>query len=107
MGPEATSNSRIHDISALAMKASVKKSTAPRILIATGDDLGDARWLTGFAAPDPYGVIAEGNGRVHLFVSHLEARRARSAAKADVEVHVFEKNLSGTLAEWLKSTGHR
>lgn len=89
------------------MKAPAKKSTAPRILIATGDDLGDARWLTGFAAPDPYGVIAEGNGRVHLFVSHLEAGRARRAAKSGVEVHVFEKNLSGTLAEWLKSNGHR
>ena len=107
MGPEATSGSRIHEISALAMKASVKKSTAPRILIATGDDQGDARWLTGFAAPDPYGVIAEANGPVHLFVSHLEALRARRAAKPGVEVHVYEKSLSGTLAEWLKNRGFR
>lgn len=80
-----------------------KKSTAPRILVAGGPETGAARWLTGFGAPDPFGVAMTSAGEVHLFVSHLEAARAAKAAKPGVQLHVIDGTLSAALVEWARS----
>ena len=56
----------------------MKKSTAPRVLIATGMEESDVRYATGLEAPDPFALLIEG-ARKHLLVSALEAARARRA----------------------------
>ena len=57
----------------------MKKSTAPRVLVAAGLEESDVRYATGLAAPDPFGLLVAPRGRLHLAVSALEAARARSA----------------------------
>jgi Xaa-Pro aminopeptidase len=56
----------------------MKKSTVPRILMATGLEENDVRHATGLVAPDPFCLLAEGS-RLHLLVSALEASRARKS----------------------------
>ncbi|MDD2239872.1 MAG: M24 family metallopeptidase [Kiritimatiellae bacterium] len=56
----------------------MKKSTVPRILIATGLEESDVRYATGLTAPDPFALLIEGP-RKHMVVSALEAARARRA----------------------------
>ena len=51
----------------------MKKSTAPRILVATGKEINDVRYATGLTAPDPFGLLVESSGDMHLVVSALEA----------------------------------
>ena len=55
----------------------MKKSTAPRILVATGKEINDVRYATGLTAPDPFGLLVESSGDMHLVVSSLEAARAQ------------------------------
>ena len=55
----------------------MKKSTVPRILMATGLEENDVRHATGLVAPDPFCLLALGS-RLHLLVSALEAARART-----------------------------
>ncbi len=54
----------------------MNKSTAPLILVATGLDESNVRYATRLAASDPFGLLVEGNGQLHLLVSALEASRA-------------------------------
>ena len=54
----------------------MKKSTVPRVLVATGLEESDVRYATGLAASDPFGLLVDGS-RLHLLVSALEAARAR------------------------------
>lgn len=54
----------------------MKKSTVPRVLIATGREESDVRYATGLTAPDPFALLMEGP-RKHVLVSALEAARAR------------------------------
>lgn len=60
----------------------MKKSTAPRIFVATGLETNDVRYATGLSAPDPFGLLVLANGKQHLVVSALEAARARSTCPA-------------------------
>ena len=53
----------------------MKKSTVPRILIATGLEENDVRHATGLVATDPFCLLVAGS-RLHLLVSALEASRA-------------------------------
>ena len=55
----------------------MNKSTAPLIFVATGLDENDVRHATGMAASDPFGLLVEPGGRLHLLVSPLEASRAK------------------------------
>ena len=59
----------------------MKKSTTPRILIATGLEENDVRYATGLTATDPFALVVDG-GRLHLLVSSLEAARAQAACPA-------------------------
>ena len=61
----------------------MKKSTVPRILIATGREENDVRYATGLVATDPFALLVAGS-RLHLVVSALEAARARQACPAAV-----------------------
>ena len=54
----------------------MKKSTPPRVLVATGLDENDVRYATGLVASDPFGLLVDGK-HLHLLVSALEAARAR------------------------------
>lgn len=56
----------------------MKKSTPPRVLVATGLEENDVRYATGLVASDPFGLLVAGS-RLHLLVSALEAARARKA----------------------------
>ena len=53
----------------------IKKSTVPRLFIATGLEESDVRYVTGLVAADPFCLLIAG-GRLHLLVSALEAARA-------------------------------
>lgn len=55
----------------------MNKSTAPRIFVATGLDENDVRYATGLTASDPFGLLVEPGGQLHLLVSALEASRAK------------------------------
>jgi len=55
----------------------MKKSTAPRLLISTGMEENDVRYATGLSAPDPFCLLVDPAGHLHLLVSALEAARAR------------------------------
>jgi Xaa-Pro aminopeptidase len=59
----------------------MKKSTVPRVLIATGLEENDVRHATGLCATDPFALLVEGS-RLHLVVSALEAARARQTCPA-------------------------
>lgn len=59
----------------------MKKSTVPRLLIASGLEANDVRYATGLEAPDPFGLLVQG-ARLHLLVSALEASRARQICPA-------------------------
>lgn len=85
------------------MASSSKKSTMARILVATGAESADARWLTGFSAPDPFGVAVAPDGSVHLFVNVLEAGRAQKEGKAGVQIHVIQKRLGGEIVRWARA----
>lgn len=61
----------------------MKKSTVPRILIATGLEENEVRYATGLVAPDPFCLLVAGS-RLHLLVSALEAARARRACPTAV-----------------------
>ena len=61
----------------------MKKSTVPRILIATGLEENDVRHATGLAATDPFALLVAGS-RLHLLVSALEAARARRTCPAAI-----------------------
>lgn len=61
----------------------MKKSTAPRLLMATGLEENDVRHATGLVATDPFGLLVDGS-RLHLLVSALEAARARQSCPAAV-----------------------
>lgn len=61
----------------------MKKSTAPRILAATGLEENNVRYATGLAAADPFLLLVHG-ARLHLAVSALEAARARRTCPAAV-----------------------
>jgi len=61
----------------------MKKSTAPRVLIATGLEENDVRYATGLFAPDPFCLLVQGS-RLHLLVSALEAARARQCCPAAI-----------------------
>ena len=50
----------------------MKKSTVPRILMATGLEENDVRYATGLVASDPFCLLVAGS-RLHLLVSALEA----------------------------------
>ena len=54
----------------------MKKSTAPRVIMASGMEENDVRYATGLVATDPFCLLADGS-RLHLLVSALEASRAR------------------------------
>lgn len=54
----------------------MKKSTVPRILMATGLEENEVRYATGLVAADPFCLLVE-DSRLHLLVSALEASRAR------------------------------
>ena len=62
----------------------MKKSTVPRILVATGLEESDVRYATGLVATDPFGLLLDGKNRLHLLVSALEAARARKSCPAAV-----------------------
>ena len=55
----------------------MNKSTTPRVLVATGMEENDVRYATGLVASDPFGLLVDGRGRLHLAISALEAARAR------------------------------
>ena len=55
----------------------MNKSTTPRVLVATGMEENDVRYATGLVATDPFGVLVDACGRLHLAISALEAGRAR------------------------------
>jgi Xaa-Pro aminopeptidase len=55
----------------------MKKSTAPRLLVAAGMEENDVRYATGLVATDPF-ALAVDRGRLHLVVSALEAGRAKA-----------------------------
>ena len=61
----------------------MKKSTVPRILMATGLEENDVRYATGLVAPDPFFLLVAGS-RLHLLVSALEAARARQSCPAAI-----------------------
>ncbi len=61
----------------------MKKSTVPRILIATGLEENDVRHATGLVATDPFALLVAGS-RLHLLVSALEAARARQTCPAAI-----------------------
>ena len=61
----------------------MKKSTVPRILMATGLEENDVRYAAGLVASDPFGLLVVGS-RLHLLVSALEAARARKSCPAAV-----------------------
>jgi Xaa-Pro aminopeptidase len=54
----------------------MKKSTAPRVIVATGMEENEVRYATGLVATDPFCLLVDGPRR-HLLVSALEAARAR------------------------------
>ena len=62
----------------------MNKSTAPRVLIATGLEESDVRYATGLAATDPFGLLVDSQGRLHLAISALEAARARKTCPAAI-----------------------
>ena len=57
----------------------MNKSTTPRVLVATGMEENDVRYATGLAATDPFGLLVDARGRLHLAISALEAARARKS----------------------------
>ena len=59
----------------------MKKSTTPRILMATGMEETDVRYATGLVATDPFCLLVAGSS-LHLIVSALEAARARATCPA-------------------------
>ena len=61
----------------------MKKSTVPRILMATGLEENDVRHATGLVATDPFCLLAAGS-RLHLLVSALEASRARATCPSAI-----------------------
>ena len=61
----------------------MKKSTVPRILMATGLEENDVRYAAGLVASDPFGLLVD-DSRLHLLVSALEAARARKSCPAAV-----------------------
>lgn len=61
----------------------MKKSTAPRVLIATGLEENDVRYATGLVATDPFALLVAGS-RLHLVVSALEASRARKTCPSAI-----------------------
>ena len=61
----------------------MKKSTVPRILMATGLEENDVRYATGLVASDPFCLLVAGS-RLHLLVSALEAARARKTCPSAV-----------------------
>ncbi len=61
----------------------MKKSTVPRILMATGLEESDVRYATGLVASDPFCLLVEGS-RLHLLVSALEAARARQTCPSAI-----------------------
>ena len=61
----------------------MKKSTVPRILMATGLEENDVRYATGLVATDPFGLLVE-DSRLHLLVSALEAARARKSCPSAI-----------------------
>lgn len=72
-----------------------KKSTALRILMATGLEESDVRYATGLVAPDPFCLLVEGS-RLHLLVSALEAARARQACPAAI-LHTPAQLFAGSI----------
>ena len=61
----------------------MKTSTGTRIYhTGNAEDAGDVRYLTGFAAPDPFWAAEGADGRMRLFVSALERGRAAAACPA-------------------------
>lgn len=85
------------------MAPSSKKSTIARIIVAAGPESADARWLTGFSAPDPFGVAVAPNGAVHLFVNILEAGRAHKEAKPSVQIHVIGGRIGDEIVRWARA----
>jgi Xaa-Pro aminopeptidase len=61
----------------------MKKSTVPRILMATGLEENDVRYATGLFAPDPFCLLVDGSRR-HVLVSALEAARVRKICPAAI-----------------------
>ena len=55
----------------------MNKSTPPRVFVATGLEENDVRYATGLVATDPFGVLVDARGRLHLAISALEAARTR------------------------------
>jgi Xaa-Pro aminopeptidase len=61
----------------------MKKSTVPRILMATGLEENDVRYATHLVAADPFFLLVAGS-RLHLLVSALEAARARKTCPSAI-----------------------
>jgi Xaa-Pro aminopeptidase len=61
----------------------MKKSTVPRILMATGLEESDIRYATSLVASDPFCLLVAGS-RLHLLVSALEASRARQTCPSAI-----------------------
>ena len=61
----------------------MKKSTVPRLLMATGLEENDVRYATGLVATDPFCLLVK-DSRLHLLVSALEAARARKTCPAAI-----------------------
>ncbi len=93
----------------------MKKSTIPRVLIATGLEENDVRYATGLVATDPFGLLVEGS-RLHLLVSALEAARARKSCPSAVlhtPAQLFadsvprRRTLGDQVLALVKKRGHR
>ncbi len=61
----------------------MKKSTVPRLLIATGLEENDVRYATGLVATDPFCLLVV-DSRLHLLVSALEASRAKKTCPSAI-----------------------
>ena len=61
----------------------MKKSTVPRVLMATGLEENDVRYATGLVATDPFCLLVD-NSRLHLLVSALEASRAKKTCPSAI-----------------------
>jgi len=88
----------------------MKKSTVPRLLIATGLEANNVRYATGLEAPDPFGLLVKGS-RLHLLVSELEASRAQQTCPSAIlytpsrlfpDANSRRRSWSDQVLEWMR-----
>ncbi len=88
----------------------MKKSTVPRLLIATGLEANDVRYATGLEAPDPFGLLVKGS-HLHLLVSELEASRAQQTCPSAIlhtpstvfpDANSRRRSWSDQVLEWMR-----